>query len=345
MAFIMGRPMCIRERDYDAQLPDLDRSEETELWSPQNIHSPPNSDTRRLCHSLSTLHATSSLSSILALVVDTIYACRSGMSLSVRHVESFKISAHLQTWYDQLPQHLKYSEGENPVPSPQILTLHMMYWCVMLLAHRPFIRCNTSKDTDGELIHMSKQSLVHSQNAASKISDLVALYRTTWDLSYANAYLGWLILSSGIMHVATLAMKLENQLKAREGLQHCLDALNEMKIVWPSSERALQLLRGTEVDDGTNKEMSHISGTDDGKFRYKDEPYSNTESSIIQNMPAIPTTQPPDFASLFASMNPEAPVPTELLYFPGYEHWPPESLAFQSIPHYDYDHNRGSRTR
>lgn len=48
------------------------------------------------------------------------------MSFSARHVESFKISAHLQTWYDRLPRHLKYFEGEDPVPPPHVLTLHMM---------------------------------------------------------------------------------------------------------------------------------------------------------------------------------------------------------------------------
>lgn len=109
----------------------------------------------RPCHTLSMLQATSSLcnhflsfttiavteelfiASNLALVVDTIYACRSGVTFRVRHIESFKILAHLQTWYDQLPRHLKYLHGDDCVPLPHILTLNMMYWCVVLLVNRP----------------------------------------------------------------------------------------------------------------------------------------------------------------------------------------------------------------
>ncbi|GJJ06862.1 hypothetical protein Clacol_001058 [Clathrus columnatus] len=313
-SIVTGRPMCIRERDYEIALPDLEENEELELWSPRGIE---DSYYKLPCYTISTLHATSSLSSILALVVDTIYACRSG--------------------------HLKYSDKDEFVPLPHILTLNMTFWCVMLLAHRPFIRHHTSSDSsDEELDRMSEKSLSESQNAASRISNLVAIHRHSWDLSCANPYLGW------IMHVATLAMNLNNQHEARMGLQHCLDALEDMKIVWPSSERALQLLRGTEVDNNVVQGLpntpnvdgrSDTSGTSTIPYLTPHQAQSSTWTSAPAQ---TDSSEYPNYASFIASMNCNSSfTPTELSYFPGYEHWPPEFLVFQShhshSPYNDYN--------
>jgi len=45
----------------------------------------------------------------------------------------------LNEWYLDLPQHLSYDIGASSVnpPPPHVLTLHMQYWCAVLLLHRP----------------------------------------------------------------------------------------------------------------------------------------------------------------------------------------------------------------
>jgi hypothetical protein len=45
----------------------------------------------------------------------------------------------LDKWYIDLPEHLRHESGPSklPVPPPHILTLHMQYWCTVLLLHRP----------------------------------------------------------------------------------------------------------------------------------------------------------------------------------------------------------------
>jgi hypothetical protein len=74
---------------------------------------------------------------ILGEVVQLIYAVRPGPG---RHSESIRLGALLDKWLLDLPAHLRFdpSNWKKPhPPSPFIMTLHMQYWCVVLLLHRP----------------------------------------------------------------------------------------------------------------------------------------------------------------------------------------------------------------
>lgn len=73
---------------------------------------------------------------ILGKIVKSIYAVR---PVSSRHAESTILEGFLDKWYIELPEHLRYDPGstKQPIPPPHILTLHMQYWCAVLLLHRP----------------------------------------------------------------------------------------------------------------------------------------------------------------------------------------------------------------
>lgn len=100
---------------------------------------------------------------ILSKIVQTIYAVRPGTS---RHVESVVLEGLLDKWHIELPDHLRHDpaaavRSSSPSTStsspksggggnggaggaaggknftPQLLTLHLQYWCVVLLLHRP----------------------------------------------------------------------------------------------------------------------------------------------------------------------------------------------------------------
>lgn len=67
------------------------------------------------------------------MVVQSIYAVR---AMSRRYGD---LRYQLGKWYLDLPDHLRYDIGSSkqPIPQPHILTLHMQYWCTVLLLHRP----------------------------------------------------------------------------------------------------------------------------------------------------------------------------------------------------------------
>ena len=74
---------------------------------------------------------------ILGEVVHLIYAVRPDPG---RHSESIRLGTLLDKWLLDLPEHLRFdpSNWKKPhPPSPFVMTLHMQYWCVVLLLHRP----------------------------------------------------------------------------------------------------------------------------------------------------------------------------------------------------------------
>ena len=56
-----------------------------------------------------------------------------------RPVELAKLDNQLTKWSLELPEHLRFDPASPkiPPPPPHILTLHMQYWCTVLLLHRP----------------------------------------------------------------------------------------------------------------------------------------------------------------------------------------------------------------
>lgn len=147
----------IFERDFDTPLPNEEDSEEFEEFSldtpfggrsstmPGRIISCFNASARlcvSFCHfnSASTLTHGENLAGILSEIVQSIYAVRPGSS---RHAESTILEGVLDKWYHDLPDHLRFDPGSSSpssrqqTPLPNVLTLHMQYWCVVLLLHRP----------------------------------------------------------------------------------------------------------------------------------------------------------------------------------------------------------------
>lgn len=67
------------------------------------------------------------------MIVQTIYAVK---EVTSRTLEAVQLEQTLDRWYLGLPEHLRYVPGAV-VPPPHVLTLHMQYWCAVLLVHRP----------------------------------------------------------------------------------------------------------------------------------------------------------------------------------------------------------------
>ena len=76
------------------------------------------------------------VAAILGKVAQGIYAVR---PVSGRHSESVLLDGLLNKWYIELPKQLRYDPGkkQEQTPLPHILTLHMQYWCTVILLHRP----------------------------------------------------------------------------------------------------------------------------------------------------------------------------------------------------------------
>ncbi|KAK0500008.1 fungal-specific transcription factor domain-containing protein [Armillaria luteobubalina] len=247
----IGRPLAIFERDFDTQLPSESDAEELEDWKP---HTPLTHDTReksgRSGHIVSCFNASATLSSIISMIVQTIYAVR---PVSSRHVESVYLESMLDKWYLELPVHLQHDTVslKHPAPLPHVLTLHMQYWCAVLLLHRPFIRHGTRSpsrnEEDGHRV--SQKSYELCVGAANHITAIATLYKETHSLKGCPVFLCYYIFTASIMHV-TSASVYPGDPQARLRLSKCMEVLKAMAVLWPSAGRAHELLRGAEVNSG-----------------------------------------------------------------------------------------------
>ena len=89
---------------------------------------------RRLCFA-SRCSYSSLLANILGKIVEDIYAVRPQTN---GHAVLPTLEGLLDRWYLELPEHLCFapSAARQKVVPPYVLTLHMQYWCAVLLLHR-----------------------------------------------------------------------------------------------------------------------------------------------------------------------------------------------------------------
>ncbi|KAI0267274.1 fungal-specific transcription factor domain-containing protein [Gloeopeniophorella convolvens] len=244
----IGRPLSIYERDFDTELPSIDEPEELEDWQPTKRDRASHAYGPFPIHTLSCFNASATLSIVLSKVIQAIYAVRPGPS---RHSESLRFEEALDKWYLDLPEHLRFDPNnwKKPTPpSPYVLTLHMQYWCVVLLLHRPFL----DGPGDPELRAMSQKSYDLCVQAANRITSIVGAFKERFCVRRAPVFLSYYVFTASIMHVTTLNTY-PNDPQARNGLTICMDVLHRMSMAWPSAGRAWELLHGCKA----NLQSSH----------------------------------------------------------------------------------------
>ncbi|KAJ6562490.1 fungal-specific transcription factor domain-containing protein [Mycena capillaripes] len=341
----IGRPLAIFDRDFDTSLPSESDAEEMEDWTPPA--DAPVSSAPRAGHVISCFNASARLSGILSHIVQAIYALRPAGS---RHAEQIILDGQLEKWRLALPPHLQHdparstrSGGASEVPLPQVLTLHMQYWCAVLLLHRPFIRQNASRNKhspapeDGDVRGSAEKSYELCAGAANHITTIATLYSETYTLKHCAVFLCYYIFTAGVMHVTSL-FAYPTDPQARLGLTKCMDSLKEMEIVWPAAGRALELLRGAqgtladaEVDVSGSRLASSTrkrSATQPLNDTFAPPPGSENLLALRQFPPAY-TTNTNGHYGLEVRDSPAGYYPPPLS---PYERWPTENggaLAFQ----------------
>ncbi|KAJ7050446.1 fungal-specific transcription factor domain-containing protein [Mycena amicta] len=261
----IGRPLAIYERDFDTSLPSETDAEETEEWSPSAeapVQAPP-----RPGRVISCFNASARLANILSQILQSIYALRPQAS---RHVELVVLDGQLDKWRLSLPPHLQYDPAVRTsaaeVPLPPVLTLHMQYWCAVLLLYRPFIRQNANKTKspvpdDHDARGHAEKSYELCASAANHITTIATLYSETYTLKHCPVFLCYYTFTASIMHVTSL-FSFPKDPQARMGLSKCMEALQEMEIIWPAAARALVLLRGAQstlADVTSEMELNSVS--------------------------------------------------------------------------------------
>ncbi|KAH6917023.1 fungal-specific transcription factor domain-containing protein [Coprinopsis sp. MPI-PUGE-AT-0042] len=243
----MGRPLMIKDGDYDVPLPDIDPVEEREPWQPvagASKHPYPPAQARVM----SSFCSSSRLMAIIGTIVTDVYPINPPAKESRQKVLA-DIESRLDQWLYTLPEPLRLDSarrGVPPPPPPQILFLHIRYWGAVLLLHRAYIPNWKRMDDQALNSTIGYRAFDLARGAACQMSSIMAMYRETFTLDRCSPFLTCYLLMAGIMHVLTLTLRPEN-VEASIGLEHCKVALKDMERAWPSASRAWDLLNGAHV--------------------------------------------------------------------------------------------------
>ncbi|KAG8948397.1 hypothetical protein FRC04_009767 [Tulasnella sp. 424] len=258
----IGRPLSVYEHDYDTHIPEEDPDEENELWAEYPTFASGVEQIEHLKHSnkpqparvISVFKQSITLSKLLGGIVRNLYVTRLPSS-STRYRERALIEQKLDKWLIELPEAFR-CENPNKPTSPNVLTLHMQYWCTVLLLNRPFIRphernpsspgSSSSGEPEDAAAIMAK-AFATCQNAANQITNIASAFADAFCIRRAPAIFTYYIFTASIMHVTSL---LENpvDVQASLGLQKTMTILKELSVVWPSARRAWDLLDGVKID-------------------------------------------------------------------------------------------------
>lgn len=255
----MGRPVVIRDEDFDNPIPSVIPSEEQQPWRP--LSSEPTAATYVPSPNvvMSNFRATCTLFVILGAIITKVYPVRFPPGVHRRALLA-SFESQLDQWYISLPQHLRYDpSNKRKVPPPHVLFLHVRYWGSVLLLNRAFIPNWKGVEITSKHSTQDLKAFDLAQSAASHIAGIVTTYREAFTLKRSSPFITSYILSAGIMHILTLTLRPSN-VQASLGLRQCLTALKEMEIIWPSAARAWDLLSGVQLQaaspDGASNHSS-----------------------------------------------------------------------------------------
>ncbi|THH29489.1 hypothetical protein EUX98_g4687 [Antrodiella citrinella] len=334
----IGRPVAIFENDFDTELPDIDQPDEHETWTPHpslpTLEDPsefhPQVVPSATSNAISCFNEFAKLSIILSMIVQIMYPIRRHVFRSSEYVRLEKL---LDKWYYELPDHLQFdpaSSKESTLP-PHGLTLHMHYWCTVLLLHRPFIRHASesgerSPTKEHDVRETSRKAYDLCAQAANHISSIVFIYIQKHCPRRASVFLSYYVFTAAIMHVATLKSYPDDP-QAGLGLHRCMDILHRMQSIWPSAWRAYQLIQGSKVHPQDLRASVSPSGLDRRK--------RSADHALEQHQAPLPEPLYRDsqgYARPPSSAHPQQAYPIRLdispveppTFFPPFERWGPD---------------------
>ncbi|KAI0088316.1 fungal-specific transcription factor domain-containing protein [Irpex rosettiformis] len=336
----IGRPVAIFEHDFDTELPSVEESDELETWathlSPVYLddgteeHSPaPLTSTGRV---ISCFNESAKLSIILSMIMQTIYPIRPH---SFRQTEFTRIEQLLNKWYIELPEHLRFDANTPKYATlpPHILTLHMQYWCTVLLLHRPFIRHLASSNTKGlsptsretELRANSRKHYDQCVQAANMITSVVAVFIKHHCPRRASVFLCYYVFSAAVMHVQTLTAYPSDP-PASSGLRKCVEMLERMQRVWPSAWRAKELIHGSKVQALKETAQSSPERMKRAAESHSDDIRSEsrlTNGGVYRQAPPVYTDDGPTGSQMTYPLNLDSHHAESPTYYQSYPRWTP----------------------
>ncbi|KAK0469221.1 uncharacterized protein EV420DRAFT_15384 [Desarmillaria tabescens] len=206
-------------------------------YPPANIPPQPN-------FLLRTLAATSELMMILRQVMDVINGLNLvGTRQEISDEIISKIDLQLHEWKSRLSPEVDITISNKLIATPHRLMLHLSFWWVFILLHRPFFH-RRKRESDGDIDHVKM-----CKRASENIMELLLVWRPLYTLRYVPMTLVQVLFSAGTIYLL-LAGKASSGLRvAKKDLERfisqanlCVDYLNEIGKSWNFAMRISGIL-------------------------------------------------------------------------------------------------------
>ncbi|KAM0792179.1 hypothetical protein ACM66B_004876 [Microbotryomycetes sp. NB124-2] len=243
---LLGRQPILFRRTYETALPCVDPAVDVRRWFP---------DVRDKTTSMPSYGATThryaaALVDVLERILETFYAFRASL-YSVKVIE--QVSAfhlELEKWHSSLPEPISISPYTHKQSPNHVITLHALFWFVVILLHRPYF----SRPEGKPMLDVNKTAVQHCERAASKIVNLIEMHRRLpYGLRYSTVTLTQISFLSGTVHIlSAINASSQNAPKKFDTAvalaRACVGHLDEMGQSWKCATSSADILRRLIVE-------------------------------------------------------------------------------------------------
>ncbi|KAH8585501.1 fungal-specific transcription factor domain-containing protein [Bisporella sp. PMI_857] len=244
----VGRPWSIDIQDISISRPskELDKARHM-TWNPAAISfkpSPsPNDPINKIYNPIEACtDANVSLCAVMRQLSKTLYSAR---TLSEETLQQFAASMRdeLASWEEDLPADLRVDlHDDSKLYLPHILQLHMQFYAISILLHRPFFS-RSLRNTSASNERGSGDPRFICISAAQSIINLLRIYRKQHTLSRTNVHIVHLVFTASLICVYNACtVKGAAATSNLADFQFCCQALSEIGQAYQNATRALEVI-------------------------------------------------------------------------------------------------------
>ncbi|KAI9235110.1 MAG: fungal-specific transcription factor domain-containing protein [Podila humilis] len=234
---ILGRPVVIRDKEYNVQMP----SDEwiTEIGDDDMVEYPYEPERIVSCRLLWSVKLFMQMGNVLNTMHCIEAEINGNFLAEISKTQLPQLHNSLTSWFLGLPNELMYtpytmSPNSNVPPSPQTALMHMFYYTALTMLHRPYLRPVNSDSIDSNFLASSRNICTAAATNVCHIADSLMLHGQLRDTCY---YGMGCLLAAGTVHIHNaITPTPSNRETTRAGLSKTVKAAHELVRTFPVAE-------------------------------------------------------------------------------------------------------------
>ncbi|KAF9182826.1 hypothetical protein BGZ50_004668, partial [Haplosporangium sp. Z 11] len=234
---VLGRPLNLRDKEYNVQMPSDDWI--AELGGDDEVEYPYEPERIISCRLLWAVKLFMQMGNVLN-TMHCIEAEINGAFLAdISRTQLPQLHNSLTSWFLSLPNELMYtpytmSPNSNHPPSPPTALMHMFYYTTLTMLHRPYLRPVNSAAIDPNFLVSSRNICTAAATNVCHIADSLMLHGQLRDTCYYGMAC---LLAAGTVHVHNaITPTPSNRETTRAGLSKTVKAAHELVKTFPVAE-------------------------------------------------------------------------------------------------------------